>query len=181
MQSASQWDPVASLKVKTFETTSRKVRLKAANEKLITVKADRELFGRLPIAANARQINLREVLSYELSPVPYSLFHHNGSLRKTTKSVMTSIVEDGITTPPRLPVELQYVVYIFDGMVQMIQMHKSSGASTIGELSSKYFSIITAPLNTINCVAVHLVFDQYWPTSIKAGERCRRGASAALD
>jgi len=67
----SSWDPVTSLKVKTFETTSRKVRLKAANEKLITVKADRELFGRSLIAANARQINLREVLFYELSPVPY--------------------------------------------------------------------------------------------------------------
>ena len=170
----SFWGPVTSLKVKTFETTSRKVRLKAANEKLT------ELFRRLLIAANVQQINLREVLSYELSPVPYSLFHQDGSLRKTMKSVMASIVEDGTNTPPRLPVEPQYVVYIFDGMA-LIQMHKSGGASTFGELSSKYFSIITAPLNTINCMAVHLVFDQYWPTSIKAGERSRRGASAALE
>ena len=43
----SFWDPVTSIKVNTFETTSLKVRLKAANEKLITVKADRELFRRL--------------------------------------------------------------------------------------------------------------------------------------
>ena len=95
-------------------------------------------------------------------------------------SDMASIVEDGINTLPRLPVEPQYVVYIFDGMT-LIQIHKSSGASTFGKLSSKYFSIITAPLNTINCVGVHLVFDQYWPTSIKAGEYSRRGASAALE
>ena len=85
---------------------------------------------------------------------------------------MTFIVEDGITTPPRLPVEPKYVVYIFDG-IAVIQMHKSSGTSTFGELSSKYFIIITAPLNTTNCVAVHPVFDQYWPTSIKAGNHSR--------
>lgn len=79
------------------------------------MKADRELFGRLLISANARQINLREVLSYELSPALYPLFHLDGSLRKTTKSVLSSIVEDGIITPSRLPVEPQYIVYVFDG------------------------------------------------------------------
>ena len=121
----SFWDPVTSLTMKTFETAFWKVHLKAANEKLTTVEADREIFGTLLITDNAQQINLREVLLYALSPILYSLLHQDGSLRKTTKSVMASIVEDGIITLPRLPVEPQYVVYIFDGMA-LIQIQKSS-------------------------------------------------------
>ena len=84
----SFWDPVKSLKIKTFSTTTKKTSVKSTNEKFITASADRDLFGRLLIAANARQINLREVLSYELSTVPFALSHQDGTLRKTTKSVI---------------------------------------------------------------------------------------------
>ena len=51
-----------------------------AGEKVIILSVDRGLFGRLVIAAKSRDINLREVLSYELSRVSFS---PDGSLRKT--------------------------------------------------------------------------------------------------
>ena len=35
------WDPVPSLKVKTFSSMTKKVNVKAADDKLITVNADR--------------------------------------------------------------------------------------------------------------------------------------------
>ena len=53
------WDPVPSLQVKTFSSMTKKVNVKAAGDELITVNADRDLFGRLPIAANAQRISLR--------------------------------------------------------------------------------------------------------------------------
>ena len=59
----SFWDPVPNLKVK-------KVNVKAADDKVITENVDRDLFGRLLITANKRKINLKEVLRYELSPIP---------------------------------------------------------------------------------------------------------------
>ena len=63
----SFWDPVLNLKVK-------KVNVKAADDKVITaVNVDRDLFGRLLITANTRKINLKEVLRYELSPIPRAL------------------------------------------------------------------------------------------------------------
>ena len=96
----SFWDPIEKLKVKTFVETSKAVRLKAADEKLITVKADRDLFGRLLIIAGAREVNLREVLSYGLSPVPCALAHQDDTLRKTVKSVMAALLEDGIDSIP---------------------------------------------------------------------------------
>ena len=121
-----------------------------------------------------------EVLSYELSPVPYSLSYQDGSLRKTTKSVLSSIIEKEVNVAPRLPVSPLETVYILDGMA-MVQMTKSGGASTFGDLCLKYFTIFTAPLSLHNCLESHIVFDQYIETSIKAGERSRRGESAALE
>ena len=121
-----------------------------------------------------------EVLSYELSPVPYSLSYQDGSLRKTTKSVLSSIIEKEVNVAPRLPVSPLETVYILDGMA-MVQTTKSGGASTFGDLCLKYFTIFTAPLSLHNCLESHIVFDQYIETSIKAGERSRRGESAALE
>ena len=47
------------------------------------------------------------------------------------------------------------------------------------ELASKYFKAITS---LANCKEVHIVFDQYWDASIKAGERERRGSlNASLE
>jgi len=86
----SFWDPVSNLKIKKIKTLTKKIQVKAADEKVITVGADRDLFGRLLIVANVRQINLKEVLSFELSPVPVALAHPDGSLRKTKKSVLSS-------------------------------------------------------------------------------------------
>jgi len=55
----SFWDPIPKLKEKTFERKTRKIQVKAVNDKLVTAGADRELFGCLLIAANVRQINLK--------------------------------------------------------------------------------------------------------------------------
>ena len=71
-------------------------------------------------------------------------------------------------------------VVIIDGMA-IIQMSKSAGTSTFGDLSETYYNIFTAPLFSNNCVQVHVVFDQYWENSIKEGERERRGASVGLE
>lgn len=57
----SFWDSIWNNKVKTFSSVSTKVSVKATDEKLMTVNADRDLFRRLLVTANARQINLKEV------------------------------------------------------------------------------------------------------------------------
>lgn len=174
------WNPIPNLKVKTFNTTNKKIHVKASNEKIITVNADRDLFGRLLIAANVRQINLKEVLCYELSPIPFALAHQDGSLRKTNKSTLATILEENTSTLPRLPVSTQNTVFIVDGMA-MVQVVKSGDASTFGDMALKYYTIIESQLTQNNCNKVHLVFDQYWDTSIKYGERVRRGTTSALE
>ena len=96
---------------------TKKVKVKAGDEKSITVHADRDLFGRLLIVANARQINLMEVLSYELSPIPCSLAHQDGSLRKNTKNHLAGIIEKLVIVVPQLQPSPENTVYILDGLV----------------------------------------------------------------
>ena len=97
----SFWHSIPNLKIKTFSSMSKKVKVKYGDDKSITVHADRDLFGRLLIVANVRQINLQEVLSYELSPIPCALAHQVGSLRKTTKSHLAGIIEKLVNVVPR--------------------------------------------------------------------------------
>ena len=40
------WEPIPNMKIKTFSSTNKKIRVKSS-DKLVTVNADRDLFGRL--------------------------------------------------------------------------------------------------------------------------------------
>lgn len=166
------WDTIEKLKVKNFNSTTNNVQLKAVHDKLVTVGADRELFGRLLIAANVGQINLKDVLCYELSSVPFSLAHQDGTLRKTTKSVLAGLIESKVTVCPRLHSFPRDTVHLIDGMA-LVQVMKSAGTKTFGKHASKYFDAITS--FPVSCKEVHIVFDQYWDLSIEAAERVPRG------
>ena len=172
------WEPIPNMKINTFSSVNKKIPVKSS-DKLVTVNADRDLFGRLLIVSNTRQISLKDVLSFELSPVPHSLANADGSLRKGTKSVLCSLLEKDVNVVQQLTVPNPAVVIIDD--MAIIQMSKSAGTSTFGDLSEKYYNIFTTPLFSNNCVQVHVVFDQYWENSIKEGERERRGASVGLE
>ena len=162
--------------MKTFKSLSKKKNFKAADEKIQTVIADRDLFGRLLIAANSRDVNLREVLSYELSTVPYGLAHADGTLRKSTKSILLTELEKMVNVKPTLPATGSTIAtaQVIDGMA-LVQILKSGGASTFGELADKHFDMITAPFRQHGCNRVDVVFDRYDRVqSIKSGERKRR-------
>ena len=105
--------------------------------------------------------------------------HQDGSLRKT-KSVLSNILEKDISVLPRLPASPHSTVHIIDGMA-IVQMTKSGGCTTFGELEDKYYDIFTADLSSNTCAQVHVIFDQYWDISIKGGERQRWGESSAFE
>ena len=81
------WDSLKKLKIDTFKVTTRKISLKGTRGKVVTLNADRELFGRLLVVAKTRSINLKEILSYELSCVPVSLVHPDGTMRKSQERI----------------------------------------------------------------------------------------------
>ena len=180
---ASFWDPLKRLNLRTFASFSNKTQAKTTDERIVTVSADRDLFARLLVAAKSRDVDLRDVSSCELSSVPCSLAHNDGILRKCTKAHLLTELERCTEVLPRLPVEddTMFTAHIIDGMA-VVQAAKSAGARTFGELASKYFNIITAPLSWNNCNRVDVVFDHYdKPVSIKSGERERRGPSSGFE
>ena len=138
------------------------------------------MFGRLLVAAKSRQIELKEVLTYELSAVPYALVHPDGSLRKTTKSVLLSEPERVSPAVGRLPRNYLEAALIYDGMA-LLQSMKSAGCTTFGDLAQKLFRVITAIFNQEQFSRADVVFDRYDnPCSIKGEEREQRGLSSAL-
>ena len=56
--------------------------------KRITLEANRKLFARLMLIGKSRDINLREMLSYCLGPVPLPLATQQGTLIKTNKATL---------------------------------------------------------------------------------------------
>ena len=54
----------------------------------IILKADKNLFGSLHVIAQTRQFDIREVLQFELCPLPWSLANVDDTPVKTNKSVL---------------------------------------------------------------------------------------------
>ena len=98
----SLWHAIPNLKINTFSTMTKNTTIKSTNEKLVTLTEDRDLFGRQLIVANVQQVNVREILCYELLTVSYSLANTDGTFRKTTKSLLLQILENYVTVEPQL-------------------------------------------------------------------------------
>lgn len=175
------WDPLSKLKINTFSSAGKKQPVKVtANDKISNLTADRELFGRLLVVAKQREINLREVLSYELSTVPVAIAHGDGSLRKTTKSSLMSVLEKNVTALPSPPPSFVPTACVIDAMA-LVQVMKSANSATFGEMAEQYCVHITRTLSQNSCTRVDLVFDQYRKQSIKEGERHKRGEASSLE
>ena len=95
--------------------------------------ADRELFGKLLVVARKRNLDLKEVFKYELSPVPLSICHFNGEMQKTNKSKLEEL-EIVTDSPSNIDVNPSETCFIIDTMA-MIQKASSSKAETFQELA----------------------------------------------
>ena len=80
------------------------------------LRADRNLFVRLLVIRQSRQIDLRDLLTHELGPVPWSLATYDGSLAKTNKSALAKLLEDGVEILPNLTNASAVIV---DAMAQL--------------------------------------------------------------
>ena len=74
--------------------------------------------------AQKRDINLEEVLKYELSGIPPALFNDDGSLRKTTKADLAKKLEEACPSQSTLPPNAS-TAYIIDGMALLQSLTES--------------------------------------------------------
>lgn len=160
---------------KTFESLYS-VSVTTEKQKILQIKADRNIFQRLVVAIESgRDIDLDTLLMKELSPVPLSLANTDGSLRATNKSQLGHILEDGHVFPS-LPKSALSMCMIIDGMALVHAIGKSSSSVTFGDISDTIQCSIVTNLSD-SCSRVDVIFDQYNALSIKSGTRNKRKKS----
>ena len=115
---------------------------------------------------------MTKVLSYELSAVPLSLFHLNGDMRKTNKSVLLHELEIDKSITTVTTGRKQNTGFIID-LMAFVQSMTTKDVVTFDDFSNSLCSVIKQSFNLADFVAV--VPDRYdFPYSIKSFERSRR-------
>ena len=87
-KSTDIFKPIKRKSLLTFSTKEIKGKQLTADENNNALKADRNCFGRLLVTAHTRQLDMREVLQFELGLLQWSLANVDGTPVKTNKSVL---------------------------------------------------------------------------------------------
>ena len=187
-ESQSFYDTIKQNKSKTFHSlylTPGSSSTKEKSDKKM-IKADRKLFQRILVARDAgRDVNLENIMSHEISPVPLSLAHPGGKLRTPiNKSQLATIggFIDQERTQSSLPSADLSTCVIIDGQALVQALGKPKKASTFGDLADSFTSTAFGNLRKIpHCTRVDVPFDRYVKGSIKSGTRAKRaGAKSKL-
>ena len=110
------FDTLSKLQLKTFADLKKPFKGTTKDNKTCSIKGDRDLFSRLVVIARRREIDLENILTYELVSVPLSLARLDGSLNKTAKSKLLQELERHGSSYPSLPPEEKLTSWIIDGM-----------------------------------------------------------------
>jgi len=84
-----------------------------SNNTIVQFSAQSDIFGKISLIQQNRQIDLKEVFKYPLSPIPWSIAEVNGSRKKCSKSTIMKELEKGRTSIDKVD---NSFVPIFDGM-----------------------------------------------------------------
>ncbi|KAG1651832.1 Peroxidasin [Nymphon striatum] len=79
-------DPIKKIRLKTFSIMKNKPINGTTKE--IAMKADRRLFGNMVLIAQSRKMEMHDVLSHPLGPLPWTLANGDGTMKKTNKAVL---------------------------------------------------------------------------------------------
>ena len=66
-----------------FANEGKQYKIRGSNNSLMTVQIVQDLFGSILLLSLQRKIDMVEVLSYPLTPIPLSLCHTVGTMQKT--------------------------------------------------------------------------------------------------
>ena len=67
------------------------------------LKAGKSLFGMMTVISQSRNLDMKEVLSHPLGPIPWSLATSDGKLCKTNKAVLSNNLEKESTPFEEIP------------------------------------------------------------------------------
>lgn len=165
------FNPISKIQLKMFKS-SKEVKRRTTNKEVV-LKTDRNLFGNIILIAENRSLNMQEVFSHPLGPLPWSLANPDGSLKKTNKSSLASFLENKISFSDRITGESATII---DAMALVQKLYAEN--HTFEEISDL---VLTEVLKVGACSQrIDVVFDVYREKSIKDAERLHRGADDGI-
>ena len=130
-------NPIKTNKQKTFSTIGKTAIARLISE-AVSINTSSDKFNRLLIIGKSKYIDLEELLSYALSPVPMSLGTTDGTPCKTVKAKLMHELEKDVEQLAQIPVGSALIV---DGMAFIHQIHTMT--STFGQLADRLLQDIT--------------------------------------
>ena len=130
------------------------------------------IFFRVMCLMNSRNIDVEHLFSYELAPIPTSMFTDNGDMRiSKTKSVLKRKLQ----VEQSSQIYQQSEVSVIDGCAILWVIHWPSNG-VVKDFVNGFIKFIFEKLSISN---LYLVFDRYYDFSIKSGTRKGRAGSLA--
>lgn len=170
-QSIDFFSPLKNNKLKTFASVQKKPPKKA---ELRSVRSDRSLFIQLLLVAKEREIDMREILCYTLSPVPgcFSTLDQT-SISKADKSKLLKHLESLV--PKSLITEKpKGCAMVIDTMALVQSLVSAQIPDKFGALAEVIFKRMLQIAAQYGASRVDCVGDRYDTVSIKGLERARR-------
>ena len=158
--------PIEKLKLETFKSTAKYVKLSGSKKKQLELKASHNIAFQLLALAEKHQLDLGKCFEYPFGPVSWPLGTADGFLAKTEKSTGMHYIEK---KAPRASSESTVVI---DGNAFFYSIGKA--AKTFKDVASNILDMMP------NIPKTHFSTDMYKEFSMKSMERSRRGNSDAL-
>ena len=140
----------------------------------VVLHADHHLMARFLVVTQTRKMDLRQGLSYELGPIPWSIATVHRTLVKTSKSTLLSLLEKNVPPAEVIPDGAAWMV---DAMATLQSL--SRVPPTFAGLAATVLNAVTQPFQQ-GTIQVDFVVDQYPTLSIKCCERNRRATGGTL-
>ncbi|KAK3108281.1 hypothetical protein FSP39_004793 [Pinctada imbricata] len=163
------YKPIPKSKLKSYPTMSCKAKSDTTKGSAGHVNPEILFRRALLLSHNRPDVSLETVLSYPIGPVPISLFHEDGWIRKTNKSELATQLETHVKREHTLTTFEGPTILLRDAM-GIAQCMDGKKYKTFGDLAMGYLNSL------LNCFSqskeVVDVFDRYdVELSIKGTER----------
>ena len=142
-------------------------------------KNSRSMYARLLVVSQSREIDMREVMTYCLGDIPFSISNGLDSLVKTNKSALLNVLECEVKAVLNHCVQAVPVnsAVMIDGMA-LLQSLKNLPA-TLEQLAKKVLDQVISCAMSHKSTRVDFVTDTYPMVSIKGIERTRRAGKGS--
>ncbi|XP_066924012.1 uncharacterized protein [Clytia hemisphaerica] len=160
-----------------FFTRDGSSEAKSKNGEIIALKDTKNLFAKLLLLAQSRNVDMKDVLQHSLRPFPMPLATIDGNIMKTVKSKLLESLEKPVGEQALVTSVPAGSTLILDAMA-IVQSIRST-PKTFGELSRSIFKTLMSLSTTFTANRIDFVGDRYPKESIKGLERAKRASSGS--